>query len=135
MAGREPGGREPGARRRASKYSAMNLSHLDDDALSDAVDGLATEAARQHLAACGPCRKRLEALRTVARAVSTPVVPAPPEGVDAALRSAPVGAGFLAAAAVIVVVLGAAGLVAGLRRSGSTAHSSSASVAASRPAP
>ena len=133
----------------------MNNEHLDDEALSAAIDGDVEAAALDHVAACPACRNRLEALRAVASAVSTPPAPRPAADVDRAIAAAldaglapaatpgakhgraPVVALFqrrsaiaaLAAAAVIVL---AAGITGALRWGGSSSRPS-ASVSLARP--
>jgi len=139
----------------------MNTNHLDDEALSAAIDGEAEAGALVHLATCAACRRRLEALRAAASAVSTPPpLPSPLEvdraiaaALDAALepaagspdssgggrRRATVVARFprrpaiaaLAAAAVIVL---AAGITGALRWNGSSSRSNE-SVSLARPGP
>ena len=128
----------------------MNTNHLDDEALSAAIDGEAEAGVLVHLATCAACSSRLGALRAAASAVSTPPPrPSPVEvdqaiaaALDAALepaagspdpsggrrRPAPIVALFqqrpaiaaLAAAAVIVL---AAGITGALRWNGPSSRS------------
>ncbi len=152
----------------------MTIDHLDDVALSAAIDAEATAEQQAHLATCAPCRRRASAFRAVAQAVAAPVTPRSaadvttaieaaiaaadvhPTGVQAAGRGpgrargeAWAGRGFLgkkkdraggqrqpadarrllAAAAVVVAVLGAAGVV-GLVGRGSGSTSAKLSVGA-----
>lgn len=51
----------------------MTTDHLDDDALSGAVDGAATAAEMAHLTSCPACQARQASLAAVARAVGAPV--------------------------------------------------------------
>lgn len=51
----------------------MTTEHLDDDALSAAVDGAATAAEMAHLSSCPACQARQASLAAVARAVGAPV--------------------------------------------------------------
>jgi hypothetical protein len=133
----------------------MNQEHLDDEALSAAIDGEAEAAALDHVATCPACRSRLEALRAVASAVSTPPVPLPAADVDRAIAAAldtalapaapsggrrglaPVVALFqrrpaMAALAAAAVVVLAAGITGAVRWGGSSSHPS-ASVSLARP--
>jgi hypothetical protein len=66
----------------------MNTNHLDDEALSAAIDGEAEAGALVHLATCAACRRRLEALRAAASAVSTPPPRPSPLEVDRAIAAA-----------------------------------------------
>jgi hypothetical protein len=135
----------------------MTPLHLDDDALSAAVDGEATADEQDHLDGCPLCREKVGGLLAVALAVGTPVAPRPAAAAEAAIRAAvddagPVAApaegsswagtsrrdprlvgsrlarGVLALAAVAAVVLGA-GLVVALAGRGPSASKTS-SVAA-----
>ncbi|MDQ6616185.1 MAG: zf-HC2 domain-containing protein [Actinomycetota bacterium] len=66
----------------------MTIPHLDQEALSAALDGQATAADRAHLDTCPQCREDMAALATVARAVAGPVPPRPQREVDAAIERA-----------------------------------------------
>jgi hypothetical protein len=66
----------------------MTTPHLDDDALSAAVDGAATAAEEAHLGACGQCRQQMASLAAVARVVAAPVTPRPAHEVDDAVERA-----------------------------------------------
>ncbi len=66
----------------------MTTSHLDDEALSAALDGAATEAEHVHLTSCSICQARMQSLAFVARAVATPVGDRPRGEVDAAIERA-----------------------------------------------
>ncbi|HLY83529.1 MAG TPA: zf-HC2 domain-containing protein [Acidimicrobiales bacterium] len=70
----------------------MTDPHLDDEALSAALDGEATAAEESHLESCPACRQRIDVLRSVALAVGGPVPPRPAAAVDAAVGAA-LGAG------------------------------------------
>jgi hypothetical protein len=70
----------------------MTSSHLDDETLSAAIDGEATDAEQAHVTACPVCQQRAEAFRTVARAVGGPVPPRQAAEVDAAIQAALDGA-------------------------------------------
>lgn len=49
---------------------SRQADHLDDDRLSDLIDGAGSDADRAHIAHCESCRVRWEAWREVSRAVS-----------------------------------------------------------------
>jgi hypothetical protein len=66
----------------------MNVPHLDDEALSAALDGEATAAEQDHLATCAHCRARCDDLAAVARIVAGPVAGPRPDVVEAAVRRA-----------------------------------------------
>ncbi|MDQ1393557.1 MAG: hypothetical protein QOF30_2534 [Acidimicrobiaceae bacterium] len=66
----------------------MTTSHLDDEALSAALDGVATEAEHAHLSSCSICQAQMASLAFVARAVATPVGDRPRSEVDAAVEGA-----------------------------------------------
>lgn len=100
----------------------MNASHLDDELLSAALDHdeIGSEA-EAHLAACGTCRGRLDALAAAAAAVAVPLPPpaglreaAVARALDAADRGEAASGSpsrssrrwVPAAAAVVVVLLG-----------------------------
>jgi len=53
-------------------------SHLTDDMLAEALEGLASAEARRHLDACGECSARLEEARLGLEVARTAVVPEPP---------------------------------------------------------
>jgi hypothetical protein len=127
-------------------------AHLDDEALSAALDGYASNNEQAHIEACPACRQQLEALREVSERIAAPVAPPPAHVVSKALASAvaagpgTAGAGRLhrqvprlrtlvAAAAAVIVV--AAGVVTIVRssRSTSSAKASSSGRAASAPSP
>ena len=65
----------------------MTAAHLDQEALSAALDGEATAAERGHLATCEDCRRGLDSVRAVARAVAAPVTPRGRLATDAAIRA------------------------------------------------
>ena len=99
----------------------MTDDHLHDEALSDAVDGLASDDVMAHLATCGPCRARLDGMRMAVRAVAAPPPAPSAAGRDAAVgralgaaepsRRRPVVAPWMAAAALVAILLGAVGVV------------------------
>jgi hypothetical protein len=62
--------------------------HLDDEALSAALDGAAAGAEEAHLSSCPQCQARLASLAAVARAVGTAVTPRPSADIDAAVAQA-----------------------------------------------
>lgn len=62
--------------------------HLDDEALSAAIDGELAPVATAHLAGCDACASRLDALRAAAAAVASPVTPPSGARRDAALAAA-----------------------------------------------
>jgi hypothetical protein len=66
----------------------MNPFHLDDEALSAAVDGEMTSDEQVHLDGCSSCRERFDGLRSVALAVGTPVPGRPEAAVEAAIMAA-----------------------------------------------
>jgi hypothetical protein len=66
----------------------MTTSHLDDEALSAALDGEMTAPEQAHLSSCSMCQAHLESLAAAARAVGAPVAPRPPGEVDDAIRRA-----------------------------------------------
>jgi hypothetical protein len=66
----------------------MTDLHLDDEALSAALDGEATAAEESHLVSCPACRQRIDVLRSIALAVGGPVPPRPATAVDAAVGAA-----------------------------------------------
>jgi hypothetical protein len=66
----------------------MTTSHLDDEALSAALDGEATASEQAHLSSCSICQAHLESLAAVARAVGVPVAQRPPGEVDDAIKRA-----------------------------------------------
>jgi hypothetical protein len=66
----------------------MTLSHLDDDALSAALDGEATAEEQSHLTGCAACQARLATFRAVAQAVGAPVPPRPAAAVNSAIQLA-----------------------------------------------
>ena len=66
----------------------MTPPHLDDDALSAALDGELSGDVDAHLSGCATCHARLEALARVAAAVGSPLSPRPAEEVDAVIRAA-----------------------------------------------
>ena len=87
----------------------MTDTHLDDEALSAALDGEATAAEESHLVSCPACRQRIDVLRGIALAVGGPVPPRPAAAVDAAVGAAlgaaldaPLGAGEAVAGPAII---------------------------------
>jgi hypothetical protein len=66
----------------------MTLSHLDDDALSAALDGEATAEEQSHLTDCAACQARIETFRAVAQMVGGPVSPRPAAAVNSAIHKA-----------------------------------------------
>jgi hypothetical protein len=66
----------------------MTRSHLDDEALSAALDGAATAVEQAHLSSCSICQAHVESLAAVARAVGAPVADRPPSQVDDAIERA-----------------------------------------------
>jgi hypothetical protein len=100
----------------------MPDDHLHDEALSDALDGTAPSDVSSHLASCAECRSRLDAMGAASQAVAAPP-PAPSEADrDAAIaraldstaspvRRLPVIAPWMAAAALVAVLLGIGGIV------------------------
>jgi hypothetical protein len=66
----------------------MTDFHLDDEALSAALDGEATAAEESHLVSCPACRQRIDVLRSIALAVGGPVPLRPATAVDAAVGAA-----------------------------------------------
>lgn len=66
----------------------MTIPHLDDEALSAALDGESTVDQEAHLSTCGHCREELQSLAVVVRAVATPVAPYETAAVDAAIANA-----------------------------------------------
>src|SRR6202022_1057811 len=68
----------PSCSRRSSKPVDMTNLHLDDEALSAALDGEATAAEQSHLVSCPVCRQRVDVFRTVALAVARQEPPHPP---------------------------------------------------------
>jgi hypothetical protein len=127
-------------------------AHLDDEALSAALDGYASNNEQAHIEACASCRQQLEALREVSERIAGPISPPPADVISRALATAvaagPGTAGFgrrhrqpprlryLVAAAAVVVVVGA-GVVTIVRstHSPSSAKATSAGGVASAPAP
>jgi hypothetical protein len=99
----------------------MTDDHLHDEALSDALDGLASAETTSHLAGCGQCRARAESMRAAVRAVATPPPAAATAERDAAVaralaagapaRGRSVVAPWMAAAALVAVLLGAGAIV------------------------
>ena len=103
----------------------MTHDHLDDEALSAALDG---HDAGPHLAGCGACRARLEDLRRVAALVGAPPPPPPAGAADAAVAAALAAVGevvplrprrrdlrpILAVAAVLLALLVAVPVLSGL---------------------
>jgi hypothetical protein len=100
----------------------MADEHLHDEALSDALDGTTPSEVASHLASCPACRARLDAMTAAARAVGQP--PPPPSDAQRATavaralatpiplpRRRPVVAPWMAAAALIAVLLGIGGVV------------------------
>jgi hypothetical protein len=77
----------------------MTLSHLDDDALSAALDREATPEEQSHLATCVACQERIEALVAVARVLGVPVPPRSPAAVNSAIQEALDGAWAIGAGA------------------------------------
>jgi hypothetical protein len=66
----------------------MTTDHLDDDALSAALDGAATAAEMAHLSSCSACQARQASLAAVARAVGAPVPRRSGQQVDEAVAVA-----------------------------------------------
>jgi predicted anti-sigma-YlaC factor YlaD len=67
----------------------MNAPHLDDGALSAALDGAPSSQAEQaHLSGCPTCQARLEQIAAVAEAVGVPVPRRPVDEVNAAIQHA-----------------------------------------------
>jgi hypothetical protein len=99
----------------------MTDDHLHDEELSDAVDGLASADTTSHLAGCGQCRARVESMRAASVAVAAPPPAPSPAARDAAVAQAlgvavpsrrrAVVAPWMAAAALVAVLLGAGGIV------------------------
>ena len=108
----------------------MPDDHLHDEALSDALDGPTAPEAASHLETCDRCRLRLEAMGIAARAVAQPVAPASATVQDAAIaralaveapavrRGPVVVAPWMAAAALVAVLLGIGGVVLAGRDTG-----------------
>src|SRR5205085_11771523 len=68
------------------EHSDMN-GHPDTDALSAFLDGEAPEV-DAHVATCAECRRQLDALEQVRRAVATAVPAPPPNARDSAVTAA-----------------------------------------------
>ena len=66
----------------------MTIHHLDDEALSAALDEQASADERQHLASCPLCQAGVARLAEVARAVAAPVTPRPVGAVTDAIQRA-----------------------------------------------
>jgi hypothetical protein len=66
----------------------MTLSHLDDDALSAALDGETTAEEHSHLTDCAACQARIETFRAVAQVVGAPISPRPAAAVNSAIQKA-----------------------------------------------
>jgi negative regulator of sigma E activity len=66
----------------------MTPFHLDDEALSAAVDGETTSEEQAHLDGCASCQERFDQLRSVALAVGTPVPGRPGAAAEAAILAA-----------------------------------------------
>jgi hypothetical protein len=66
----------------------MTIAHLDDEALSAAIDGESTAEEQTHMDGCAACRERIDQLRMVASAVGTPVPSRPAAATDAAIMAA-----------------------------------------------
>jgi len=66
----------------------MTTPHLEDEALSAALDGAATGDEESHLASCPQCQAQLASLAAVARAVGAAVAPRPQADIDAAIAEA-----------------------------------------------
>ena len=66
----------------------MTTPHLDEEALSAALDGAASDAEQAHLSSCRDCQATMAALAAVARAVAAPVTPPPRREIDAAIERA-----------------------------------------------
>jgi len=66
----------------------MRHFHLDDEALSAALDGEGTHDEQVHLDSCPSCRARFDGLRAVALAVGMAVPRRPEQAVDAAIQAA-----------------------------------------------
>lgn len=61
----------------------MPADHLDDDVISDAIDGVDPPApAGRHLASCPSCQARLARFAEASRLVAAPVPPLDPSAVD-----------------------------------------------------
>jgi hypothetical protein len=115
----------------------MPDDHLRDEALSDALDGNAPPEVTSHLATCNQCRTRIDAMTAAARAVAQPP-PAPSAAArDAAVARAlagtvpvvsrrPVLAPWMAAAALVAVLLGVGGAVLAGRDDGRDAQTTAA---------
>jgi hypothetical protein len=122
--------------------------HLDDEALSAALDGYASNTEQAHLAVCPSCRGQLEGLREVSELIAVPVTPPPADVVSQALATAVAAGpgsaglvrsdrhrprlGYLVAAAAVVVVVGAG--VAAIVRSGSGSSAKTATGSTGRTA-
>ncbi len=66
----------------------MTAQHLDDEALSAALDGAASGDEEAHLATCPTCQAQLASRAAVARAVGAPVAPRPAAEIDVAIAQA-----------------------------------------------
>ena len=66
----------------------MTSEHLDDEAISAHLDGEATPTEAAHVDGCATCRARLAELQGAAEVIGTPVPPANPAAVDAAVTAA-----------------------------------------------
>jgi hypothetical protein len=88
----------------------MTTPHLDDEALSAALDDEATADEQAHLPTCSICRAKLASLSAVAQAVGAPVTPPPAAAVDDAIARALVS--------LVAPEVGAGGRVGAGRRGG-----------------
>jgi hypothetical protein len=116
----------------------MTDDHLHDEVLSDALDGTTTPEVASHLTSCARCRARLDAMGVAARAVAAPPPPPPPEVRDAAVAGALASASaaasprrlapapWMAAAALVAVLLGIGGVVLAGRDNGSDRQTTAA---------
>ncbi|MEY2565552.1 MAG: hypothetical protein QOE35_81 [Actinomycetota bacterium] len=109
--------------------------HLSDETLTDIIDGdVPAAAVAEHLGGCAACADRLATLRAAVAAVAAAPPPPTDQERDAAVRGAldaaraaeprrlPAPAPWMAVAAVVVVLLGVAGVVVASRHSGSSSN-------------
>ena len=123
----------------------MPDDHLHDEALSDALDGTSPPDVTAHLGTCDRCRSRLDAMTVAARAVGqappAPAAVARDQAIARALadaappaRARPVIAPWMAAAALVAVLLGVGGVVLAGRDDGSDRQTTAAGQAESKTA-
>ncbi|MDQ1395742.1 MAG: hypothetical protein QOG64_1001, partial [Acidimicrobiaceae bacterium] len=75
----------------------MNNAHLDDEALSAVLDGVADAGEAEHVASCLDCQGRLGSFRAVAAAVAEPVPQRAPRAREQAIAAALEAGGSLRA--------------------------------------